>query len=226
MTHYLIEFRFQGKAKSKIKELILEIDRRCHIGNTKIKRPVPHITLVAPFNTNNERKLIQDFYNLCSKTELMKFNVKGFNTFEDNQVVYLDIKPSTKLDEFRWELSKKLQPYCNLKPIDYKRQYAFHSTIAMKLTPSKFKQVKEYIKRKHEPSFDHIVVRATLLKNSYILKEYDFLQRKMFDRKLAKSKHVHSRTIYLLKKFFEGNYDPNKHMKLGLWNKIQNIFGQ
>ena len=75
------------------------------------KRPVPHITLVGPFQTRNERKLINDFYDVCSKNPLMKFSVKGFNTFENNRVMYLDINPSDNLDNFRWELSKKLQPY-------------------------------------------------------------------------------------------------------------------
>ena len=66
MTHYLIEFRFQGKAKSRLKKLIWEVDKRCRIGNAKKKRPIPHITLVAPFQTRNERKLINDFNNNLS----------------------------------------------------------------------------------------------------------------------------------------------------------------
>ena len=58
MVHYLIEFRFQGKAKSEIKKLIREVDKKCWIGNTRRKKPVPHITLVGPFQTRggNEEK--------------------------------------------------------------------------------------------------------------------------------------------------------------------------
>lgn len=225
MVHYLIEFRFQGKAKSELKRLIWEVDKRCRIGNAKRKRPVPHITLVAPFQTNNERKLINDFYSVCSKQSLMKFTVKGFNTFEKNRVVYVDIHPSTNLDEFRWNLSKKLQPYCTLQPIDYERKYYFHSTVAMKLTPDKFRHVKNYIKNKPHPDFKHIVVRATLLKGGRILREYDFLQRKMFDRRLAKSRKAYNRTIDLLKRYFDGSYNPDEKKKSSIWDKIKSFFG-
>tara|TARA_Y100000031_G_C8225107_1_gene387903 strand:- start:123 stop:815 length:693 start_codon:yes stop_codon:yes gene_type:complete len=224
MVHYLIEFRFQGKAKSEIKRLIWEVDKRCRIGNTKRKRPVPHITLVAPFQTRNERKLINDFYDVCSESPLMKFSVKGFNTFENNRVMYFDIDPSEKLDNFRWELSKKLQPYCTLQPIDYERKYYFHSTVAMKLTPQKFTHVKSYIQRKEKPNFKHIVVRATLLKGGRILREYDFMQRKMFDRRLAKSKRAYTNTMNLLKRYFEGSYNPDDKMKMSFWSKIKSFF--
>ena len=142
MEHYLIEFRFQGTAKYELKKLIWDVDKKCGIGNTRRKRPVPHISLVAPFQTRNERKLIQDFYDVCSKKPLMKFTVNGFNTFENNRVLYVDINPSEKLDSFRWDLSKRLQPYCELQPIDYERKYYFHSTVAMKLSPQKFNQLK------------------------------------------------------------------------------------
>jgi len=225
MGHYLIEFRFQGKAKSEIKRLIWEVDKRCHIGNARRKRPVPHITLVAPFQTRNERKLINDFYDVCSKNPLMKFSVKGFNTFENNRVMYLDINPSENLDNFRWELSKKLQQYCKLQPIDYERKYYFHSTVAMKLTPQKFGQVKSYIHRKERPNFKHVVVRATLLKGGKILREYDFIQRKMFNRRLAKSKRVYTTTINLLKRYFDGSYNPDDKMKISFWNRFKSFFG-
>lgn len=231
MVHYLIEFRFQGKAKSEIKKLIWDVDRKCRIGNARRKRPVPHITLVAPFQTRNERKLISDFYDVCSKSPLMKFSIKGFNTFETNRVVYLDINPSENLDNFRWELSKRLQPYCKLQPIDYKRKYYFHSTVAMKLTPQKFSQVKSYIHKKEKPNFKHIVVRVTLMKGRKILREYDFIQRKIFNRRLAKSKRVYSQTLDLLKGHFENKFNPNEFTdeKIKVENKsfidkIRNIF--
>ena len=54
MRHYLIEFRFQGKAKKKMKNLIWEIDKKFRLKRARIKRPIPHITLVAPFHTKND----------------------------------------------------------------------------------------------------------------------------------------------------------------------------
>ena len=224
--HYLIEFRFRGKAKFELKKLIWDVDRNCNIGNAKKKRPVPHITLVAPFQTKHERKLIRDFYDVCSKSPLMRFVVNGFNTFENNGVVYVEISPSGNLDKFRWDLSKKLQPYCKLQSIDHERKYHFHSTVAMKLTPQKFNQVKSYIRSKPKPDFRHVVVRVTLLKGGKILREYDFIRRQMFNRRRAKSKKVYNRTIDLLKRYFDGSYNPDDKPKISFWTKIKSFFGR
>lgn len=79
MVHYLIEFRFYGSAKYEIKKLIDEISQKFGL---KSKRAIPHITLVGPFSTNDETRLIRDFNQLCSNHSLMGFEVKGFSTFE------------------------------------------------------------------------------------------------------------------------------------------------
>ena len=70
MVHYLIEFRFHGQAKYEIKRLVYEINGRFRLG---YKRAIPHITLVGPFYTNDERRLIGDFNRLCTKSSLMNF---------------------------------------------------------------------------------------------------------------------------------------------------------
>ena len=51
-SSYLIEFRFQGKAKKRIKQMIREINSKCRIRPPH--RPVPHITLAGSFSTKNE----------------------------------------------------------------------------------------------------------------------------------------------------------------------------
>ncbi len=225
MNRYLIEFRFQGKIKRHIKQLIWEINNKCRLKGAKRKRAIPHITLVAPFTTKNEKRLIRDFNRVCSKYPLMKFGLKGFNKFKNSRVVYIDINPSKKLDEFRWELSKRLQPYCKLKPIDYKRKYYFHATLAMKLTHPQFKRVKAYVQKKQKPEFKHIVVRATLLKGSRILREYDFLLRRPLTRRLAKSRGTYRKTMYLLKKYFDGKYNPNKKIeRIEISRKKESLF--
>jgi len=224
MNNYLIEFRFQGRAKKRLKEIIWDVDKTCRIGNANRKRPVPHISL-AIIKTNNERKLIGDFARLCTKTDIMSFTLKHFSTFEDNKVVYFDINPDKKLDEFRWALSKTLQPYCTLQSTDQNRKYHFHSTIAMRLTPRKFQQVKSYVQKKKLPHFKNVVMRVTLLKNNRILKEYDFMQRKLFDRNLAKSRYVYNRSVGMLMDYIEGKKD-NNIKKDNLLKRIKNWFSK
>jgi len=125
----------------------------------------------------------------------MQFQVVGFNTFEDNRVVYIEVEPDTKLDYFRWRLSQTLQEYCFLQPNDTQRKFSFHATVAMKLTPKKFKQVKKYIYKKTKPRNKNILFRVTLIKNQKILREYDFVLKKMLNRREAKSRTVLIRTF-------------------------------
>lgn len=213
MTHYLIEFRFQGKAKKEIKSLIYEIDNRFHLGVTKLKRPIPHITLVGPIQTNNEKRLVKDFKNICSNTQFSFFKIRGYGYFSQSNVVFINIEPSKRLDNFRWELSRSLSSYCELRPFDYERKYYFHATLVMKLENSIFNVIKNYIDGLSPPSYKHFLIRVTLLKNAKILYEYDFLQRRLLTRSEALDKNVYLKSINLLREFFKGEYDPDKKIK-------------
>ena len=228
MIHYLIEFRFHGKAKYEMKNLIWDITRRFHL---RTKRAIPHITLAGPFYTNNEQKLIKDFNEICSQSPIMSFEVNGFSSFEDSKVVYLDVNPSAELENFRWNLSQKINSYCNLTPYDKERKFEFHSTIAMKLRDDHFHRIKEYIQNKPKVHFKHVVVRVTLLKGGFILREYDFFLRKSLFRSYAKSKQIYAQTIDLLKAHFEKRFNPNDFIgesirlpKKSVASKIKGIF--
>lgn len=209
MTHYLIEFRFHGSAKYEIKKLIEEVNRKFEL---KSKKAVPHITLVGPFSTDNEAKLIRDFDQLCSNNSLVGFEIDGINTFDDNKVVYFDVNPSREMEEFRWNLAQTLKSYCQLSEFDYKRKYEFHSTIAMKLPDDKFVDIKKYVNRKRSMKFKHKMVRATLIKNGLILQEYDFLLRRSLNRELAKNRDIYTHTLNLLDAYFEGRYNPGDYV--------------
>lgn len=214
MAQYLIEFRFQSKRiQTYLKGMIYGINKRFGVGKRK---HVPHITLVGPITTSNERRLIADFARICSKTELMKFRGNGFGTFDNNRVVFVNIGASEKLNEFRINLVEALRSYCNLQSQDKKKEidrFGYHSTLAMKLDQNEFNSIKNYIKNKPVPNFTQIVMRVTLLKNGRILREYDFLQRKLLNRRLALNKHITRRSKTLLKDFMEGRYHPNNMIK-------------
>jgi len=184
-----------------------EINRKFRL---RTKRAIPHITLADPFYTNEEKRLIGDFNRLCTKSLLMNFEIDGFSAFENSKVVFLDIKPSKELEEFRWNLSQILKPYCQLRTFDYEKDFAFHVTIAMKLPEDKFFAIRDYINRKSKLNFKHVMVRATLLKGGIILREYDFLLRRPLVRRLAKDKKVYTQTLDLLKGHFENKFNPNE----------------
>jgi len=207
MTHYLIEIRLFGKAKYEVKSLIWEVDRRFRLGLARRHRPVPHITVVGPFGARNERRLISDFRSICSKQDSMRFTVRGYGTFDQTRVVYINVKPDEALKGFRDELVEQLKDYCSLSTYDYQDDYSPHITVAMKLRPHQYTPVKAYVNAKPAPEFRHHVLRVTLIKNSFILREYDFFLNSMLSRYEAKNVQVLSKTFDELKQKLESKTD-------------------
>ena len=233
MVCYLIEFRFQSvRIKKYLKSTIYEINRKFKVG--KIIN-VPHITLVGPIKTSNEKRLISDFARICSGTRLMKLKMLGFGTFDSNRVVYVNIGASDRFNEFRVNLAKTLKPYCTLQSHDKredKDRFSYHSTLAMNLSPEKFNAIKNYIDRKPKPDYNQIVMRVTLLKGGKILREYDFMQRRLFNRRQALNRHILRNSKELLRKFIDGRYDPDRKLRpvdiipqKTWWERIKSFFG-
>jgi calcineurin-like phosphoesterase family protein len=154
---------------------------------------------VGPFTTRNQERLVSDFKRICEKHSIMHFNVVGYDTFEQSKVVFIDIKPDTNMDEFRWELSKTLQPYCYLTQYDLERKFEYHTTLAMKLDSHRFNQINKYIQEKPKPNFRHTLMRVTLIRNQKILYEYDFLLKRLLTRREAKSGKILSQSFNKLK---------------------------
>ena len=63
-------------------------------------------------------------------------------------------------------------------------------------------------------------MRVTLLKGGKILREYDFLQRKLLNRRQALNKHITRRSKTLLKEFMKGTHNPDRKIieKKGIIN--------
>lgn len=187
---YLIEIRLLGKAKYETRELILKTCRDYHIN---INRPVPHITLVGGFGTNDEARLIRDFELISRRYESIHYIIEGIDAFIDTGVVYLAVQPSSELTAYRRELRDKLRGYCSLCQFDYNDPFGFHSTIAMHLSRGKVIEIKNGIS--HDKQYNHRMLRATLLRNGKILAEYDFCLQRMLNRQKALSKQVLSETF-------------------------------
>ena len=81
MPQYLIEFRFHGYAKKYLKRSIFDVARRFRVKGVTRKRPVPHITLVGPFETREIKRVIADVKNVAKKYNLVNFKVIGFGSY-------------------------------------------------------------------------------------------------------------------------------------------------
>ena len=207
MTHYLIDIRMMGSVKHQIRNLSNHLAEKFNLGD---KLVTPHITLAGPFSTENEEKLIEDFTRICTnQKEIPKYEVGGYGFFEDTRVVFVTITPDETLKQFRYQLARAISPYCSLRnyDLDSAEDFQFHSTLALKLDWLTFQRIKWYFKEQESVIYRHHPIRATLLRNSKILCEYDFVQKRMLSRAQALSKATMKRDFDILKVWADGSWE-------------------
>jgi hypothetical protein len=196
-----------GSVKGQIRKLSNQLQEKFKLGN---KRVIPHITLAGPFFTHNEKKLIEDFTGVCSnQKKIPKYEVGGYGFFDDTRVVFVTITPDETLKQFRYQLFLAISPYCTLRnyDLDSVNEFKFHATLAMKLDWLTFQRIKWYFRGQESVIYRHHPIRATLLRNSKILCEYDFIQGRMLSRAQALSKATRMRDFDILKSWAEGSWE-------------------
>jgi 2'-5' RNA ligase len=206
MTHYLIDIRLMGPVKHQIRDLRTHLQEKFNLGD---KLVVPHITLAGPFSTQNEKKLIEDFNQICIyQKAIPKYEVGGYGFFEDTRVVFVTITPDETLKQFRGLVSRTISPYCELRDydLDSADAFRFHATLAMKLDWLTFQRIRWYFRNQEPVIYRHHPIRATLLRNSRILCEYDFIQGRMLSRAQALSRATMKRDFDILKVWADGDW--------------------
>ena len=207
MTRYLIDIRLMGSVKRQISDLSNQLKEKFNLGE---KLVVPHITLAGPFSTDNEEKLLEDFTRVCTdQTEIPKYELGGYGFFDGTKVIFVTITPDDNLKQFRFRLSQAISPYCSLRDYDLEsaEEFRFHATLAMKLDWLTFRRIQWYFRGQDNVKFRHHPIRATLLRNSKILCEYDFVQERMLTRAQALSRATMTRDFDILKMWDEGSWE-------------------
>jgi 2'-5' RNA ligase len=188
-----------GSVKHQIHTLSSHLAEKFSLGN---KLVIPHITLAGPFSTSNEEQLMKDFTRVCTnQAEIPKYEVGGYGFFKDTRVVFVTITPDENLRQFRYQLAQALLPNCTLRNYDRDSadSFRFHATLAMKLDWLTFQRIRWYFRAQKPVTYRHHPIRATLLRNSRILCEYDFIQGRMLSRAQAQSKATFMRDLDILK---------------------------
>ncbi|MDD1685827.1 2'-5' RNA ligase family protein [Methanoregula sp.] len=207
MTHYLIDIRLMGSVKRQIHTLSNRLAEKFSLGS---KLVIPHITLAGPFATENEEKLAEDFARICTnQTTIPQYHVGNYGFFNDTRVVFVTITPDETLKQFRYQVSRTIAPYCTLRryDLDSAEDFRFHATLAMKLDWLTFQRIKWYFRNQDPVIYRHHPIRATLLRNSRIVCEYDFIQGRMLTRAQAMSKATQMRDFDILKSWDDGSWE-------------------
>jgi 2'-5' RNA ligase len=207
MNRYLIDIRLMGSVKQQIRDLSNHVEERFNLGNNQV---IPHISLAGPFSTDNEEKLVEDFTRICKDQQVIpKYEIGGYGFFETSRVIFVDIKPDENLIQYRWQLSQALAPYCSLRAydLDDADKFRFHSTLAMKLDWLTFQRIRWHFRNQECVTHRHHPIRVTLLRNSRIVCEYDFVQGRMLTRSQAISKATRKRDFDMLKSWTDGGWE-------------------
>jgi 2'-5' RNA ligase len=176
MTHYLIEIRLYGPAKRYLKNIIWDVAKKFKVTGAIRRRPVPHITLAGPFTSSHIEEVIKEVESVGRKYHPIPFQIKGFDHFistNGKRVIGLHINPSKELEDLRWELAQRMEPWTTLKEYDKKRDFLFHTTIALKDIDRKYSKISRYIEEKESFEINTHMLRICILRNSKILYEYD-----------------------------------------------------
>ena len=207
MTHYLIDIRLMGSVKYQIRNLSNHLVEKFNLGD---KLVTPHITLAGPFSATDEQKLVEDFTRICSNQKVIpKYEVGSYGFFDDTRVVFVTITPDENLKQFRYQLSQALRPYCSLRNYDQVSadEFRLHATLVMKLDWLTFRRIRWYFRLQESVIYRHHPIRATLLRNTRILCEYDFIQERMLTRAQALSRATMKRDFDILKVWDDGSWE-------------------
>ena len=204
MSKYLIEFRFHGYTKEKIRELRETIAKNygAQMGRRK---EVPHITLVGPCSTNDGKRLIREVQSVVEKHDIVPFRLDGFDMF-DGRAVYVRIAPSSELIEMRNEIVKRLEGFCNLQDHDH-GPYKAHATLVMNThfhrnidIRRKFYNIMKFLESWKIPAIRQNVLRVTILGgDSKIVCEYDLMLKRMLGRREALDRELLGKSLGVLK---------------------------
>jgi len=136
---FFIEFRLQGFAKQYANWVNSRIHgeaRRLRIRKLSEGRCVSHIALFGPARTNNLKRVIDEVERTCRKYTLVPFKIGGFDCFRnpDANWLYLDVEPSSELEQLRYEIAFNLIRseriiHNTCQPFDHNSKCEFHSSI-------------------------------------------------------------------------------------------------
>jgi 2'-5' RNA ligase len=171
---YLIEVRTGGHLKQRLRDIIYDVADEFGVRGAVDPRPVPHITLFGPYDTNDGPEVKRRLLDTFEDFDAVPYRIDGFGTFPNTKVVYANVIPSPELRTLRRSISRRLRPICEGYPsYDEDWFYEFHITVALRDVGEQFNDVRRYVREGYNPQFDAYATRVSNLDGQSMLWEYD-----------------------------------------------------
>jgi len=140
MARFLVEFRLHGYAREYARwARARTLGEARRLGPRRLREPrfVPHITLFGPAEAHDLRNVVREVERVGRKYTLVPFQVgvkRDEFRNEDVSWLYLDVRPSPQLEQFRRELAESLfkleeKIYDTCQHYDRNPKYKFHCSI-------------------------------------------------------------------------------------------------
>jgi len=203
---YLTEVRTGGEVKQRLREITYDVANEFGVRGAIDPRPVPHITLFGPYNTDEGLRAKRIVKDVLSDYDIVPYRIDGFGRFKRNKVIYANVIPSPELRDLRRELSRRLRPISyNHQSYDSNYFYDFHITIAYKDVTDEFDDIWDYVNNEYELRFDEYATRVTSLRRRDMMWEYDLLQDRELRPDEATSSESWEKTIEKLNQLKSSN---------------------
>ncbi len=141
---YFIGYLIKGKAQKYHHKLCSELSNK--FGIKYLPATIPsHLTLKAPFETNNINAVEEKIEDFLADAEKTKLKLNGFGHF-GKEVIFIDVKPSKEMIGFHKKIISKLEEIKDLqwKELE-KKGFQFHLTVATKGIKLKFDEMWQYL---------------------------------------------------------------------------------
>jgi len=147
---YLIRGEVQAYQQDLINKLA-EISGEEYVAKTN---PIPqHITLKAPFDTEDLEKLERVVEEFAKTQKQGEIKIRGFNNF-DRFVAFLDTKFDDKSKAIQKGAITILAERMNLKLHEHDKSFKPHATVAYGNTKETFDTIWNYLEGLEKPKFD------------------------------------------------------------------------
>jgi len=208
---YFIEIRTGGEVKQRLREIMYDVAEEFGVRGAVDPRPVPHVTLFGPYDTDQGRTVKQRLIESFEDFDAVPYRIDGFDVFQDSKVVYFDVVPSEELRSLRRAISRELRPICYDYP-DYDANYfhEFHITLAFKDVGGKLEEILEYARIQYDPQFDCYATRITSLRGRSMMWEYDLPRNKYLSSDEATTAHAWEQTEKALQQHID--YDDHNDL--------------
>ena len=83
---YLIETR-TGEVKQRFRDIMYDVAKEFGARGAVDSRPVPHITLCGPYDTDNGQTVKSRLLEIYEDCDAVPYRIDGFDVFRDSNVV-------------------------------------------------------------------------------------------------------------------------------------------